>query len=439
MPAYSRDQITSWTLIPEQWENLALQIPYKLPRLQDSNGSSVTFDDLAEIYTEECVRIELFEGDYGQKAQIAIPGQVIDEYRKYRPTPLVRAHGLERHLNYQGRIFYKREDCNPTGSHKPNTAIPQSYYARSQGLSGLITDTGAGQWGTALAWSCHNLGLRCTVFMTRSSYDSKPYRRHLMSLCGADVHSSPSDVTEPGRMLLDTGHDHSGSLGIGMSEALALVRTTPGTRLALGCVSYYAAMHQTVIGQELEQQLRLGEIAPDYLIGCVGGGTNFIGFVAPFLTQASRGDKRSSPQLVAVESLSIPVLTKGEYRYDSQDRFGLTPSVQMYTLGRDFVSPEIHAGGLRYHGKSPLLSLMIHEGLVTAVAIDQEEAFRAGRLFFESEGVLPAPESSHAIAQVLRQIKEDIRRDAKSTIVFCLSGTGYLDLSAYAKIFKLAD
>ena len=260
-----------------------------------------------------------------------------------------------------------------------------------------------------------------------------------MRMCGASVYSSPSQITGPGLSLLRENPDHAGSLGIGMSEALSLVRGSHDLRLALGCVSYYAAMHQTIIGNELYQQLKNEEVVPDVMIGCVGGGTNFIGFVAPFLVRALRSQSGRRPRLMAVESFNVPALTEGQYRFESQDGFGLTPYVKMYTLGREFIPPKIHAGGLRYHGKSPILSLLVYEKQIEAVAVDQEDAFAAARLFFEAEGIIPAPESSHAIAQVVRCVKEEIDGGSTSTIVFCLSGTGYLDLEGYAKVFQLDD
>ena len=381
----------------------------------------------------------MMEGEYQSDPFISIPGPVLDEYRKYRPSRMQRAAGLEKALDYSGQIYFKREDCNPTGSHKPNTAIAQAYYARSQGLTGLVTDTGAGQWGAALAWACRTQGLECTVFMTRNSFNSKPYRRYLMEMSGGRVFASPSEITSQGRALLEQDPNHRGSLGIGMGEAMEYMRTRDGSRLALGCMSYYAALHQTVIGQELEAQLEAAEIEPDILIGCVGGGTNFIGFVAPFVTDRKAKDKSVStrPRLLAVESANIPVLTRGVYDYEFADAFGLTMQVKMYTLGREFLPDEIHAGGLRYHGKSPILSLLVHEGRVEAVAVDQDEAFKAGKLFFEAEGIIPAPESAHAIAQVMTEVEREKREGKASTIVFCLSGTGYLDLQSYSTFFGM--
>jgi tryptophan synthase beta chain len=426
--------------VPDRWLNLVAQIPWGFPLPHNAAGQEESQSSLAHIYSEECARIEMLEGEYRSDPFISIPEAVLDEYKKYRPTRLQRARGLEKRLDFPGKIFFKREDCNPTGSHKPNTAIAQAYYARRQGLSALVTDTGAGQWGAALAWACHTQQLDCTVFMTRNSFLSKPYRRYLMEMSGARVFASPSEITAQGRALLAEDQNHRGSLGIGMGEAMEFTRSYPGARLALGCMSYYAAMHQTVIGQELSAQLELAEVNPDILIGCVGGGTNFIGFVAPFAVGegnliGSNGMKR--PRLVAVESANIPVLTKGSYDYEFADAFGLTTQVKMYTLGRNFLPDEIHAGGLRYHGKSPILSLLVHEGRVEAVSVDQDEAFVAGRMFFEAEGVLPAPESAHAIAHVMTEVELEKLAGRASTIVFNLSGTGYLDLQSYSSFFGM--
>jgi tryptophan synthase beta chain len=431
---------TEATSLPDHWLNLVTQIPWEFPLPKNADGEMETVESLANVYSQECARIEMLDGDYRTAPLISIPGHILDEYRKYRPSRLQRARGLERRLDYDGKILFKREDGNPTGSHKPNTAIAQAYYAYKQDLKGLVTDTGAGQWGAALAWACNARGLDCTVFMTRNSFVSKPYRRYVMEMSGASVFASPSEMTSRGRALLETDKNHRGSLGIGMGEAMELMRTQPNTRLALGCMSYYAALHQTVIGQELVAQLELVEEKPDILIGCVGGGTNFIGFVAPFavdtLPSSFKGSKR--PRLIAVESANIPVLTSGDYHYEFADAFGLTTQVKMYTLGREFLPDEIHAGGLRYHGKSPILSLLVHEGRVEAVAVDQDEAFVAGRLFFESEGVLAAPESAHAIAQVVTEVENQKQAGTNATIVFCLSGTGYLDLQSYAAFFGIS-
>jgi len=431
--------ISTQTKLPEAWLNLAPLLPSPLPIAQSADGQTVSFDGLARIYSEECARIELLDGAYGAEAWIPIPEDVAREYAKYRPTPVHRARGLEKALGYGGAIYFKREDLSPTGSHKPNTAIPQAYYARKQALQELITDTGAGQWGCALGWSCHNIGVNCTVFMTRNSYASKPYRRYLMQLAGARAIASPSPFTERGRALYEKDPEHPGSLGIGMSEAMELVAERPQARLALGCMSYYAALHQTVIGVELAGQLQENRIEPDLVIGCVGGGTNFTGFISPFAAaRFGEGPWRGRiPRMLAVESDRIPVLTEGEYRYEFADAFGLTPRVKMYTLGREFLPERMHAGGLRYHGKSPLLSYLFHHGVVEAASVSAREAFRAGRLFFESEGILAAPESCHAIAQVIREAERLQESGHAATIAFCLSGTGYLDLQGYADTFDL--
>ena len=438
MPDLSRT--TKWILsdseCPDSWLNIAAVLgnEYPLP-IEGDADVPVSLAKLSKYYTEECARIELLDGIYGKDIHIPIPGAVIDQYRKYRSTPLYRAMGLEKRLEYQGRIYYKREDLNPTGSHKPNTAIPQAFYAGQQKLRGLITDTGAGQWGTAMAWACKNYGLDCTIFMTRNSYISKPYRRYLMELANGVVHSSPSDITEQGRRLLRNDPDHQGSLGIGMGEAMEMVLRENDLRLALGCMSYYAALHQTVVGQELVLQLERAGASSDILIACVGGGSNLIGFMAPFLLK--RLKTGAGPRMIAAESANAPSLTRGEYRYDYADSFKLTPRVLMYTLGHQFIPPKIHSGGLRYHGKSPILSLMVNKGIVEPVAVDQQRAFEWGREFFEAEGVLPAPESSHAIVAVVDEVEKARLEGRNSDIIFCLSGTGLLDLKAYADIFGL--
>lgn len=433
-------ETTKWLLrdrdLPEAWLNLAALVRHEFPLpVEGDEMRPLNVEKLSSRYSEECARIEMLDGRYGTDLEIPIPGEVMDQYRKYRATPLFRARGLEKRLGYGGKIFYKREDQNPTGSHKPNTAIPQALYAKEQGLRGLVTDTGAGQWGAAMAWACRNYGLDCTVFMTRNSFIAKPYRRYLMELAGALVHSSPSEMTEQGRRLLAENPDHQGSLGIGMGEALETVLHSEGIRLALGCMSYYAALHQTVVGLELEKQMQEAGVEPDVLVACVGGGTNLFGFMSVYLLRKLKGAK--GPEMVAAESANVPSLTKGEYRYDYADAFKLTPQVKMYTLGHQFVPPKIHSGGLRYHGKSPILSLMVKKGLVRATAIEQERAFEVGGLFYECEGVLPAPESAHAIAATIAEAESARAEGQVKNIVFCLSGTGYLDLKGYADIYGL--
>jgi len=431
---------TKWMLpdadCPEAWLNIAAEVrsEYPLP-VEGEEEKPLSVDALAKRYSRETARIELLDGEYGKDLHIPIPGEVIDQYRKYRCTPLYRARGMEKMLGYRGRIFYKREDFNPTGSHKPNTAIPQALYAKQEGLKGLVTDTGAGQWGAAMAWACRNYGLSCTVFMTHNSYVAKPYRRYLMELAEAVVHSSPSELTGEGRKLLLGDPDHQGSLGIGMGEALEMVNKGDGIRLALGCMSYYAALHQTVVGLELQKQLQLAGVEPDVLLACVGGGTNLFGFMAPFILQKIRTGE--GPEMIAAESANVPSLTKGEYRYDYADAFKLTPKIKMFTLGHQFLPPKIHSGGLRYHGKSPILSLMVKKGVVRGEAVDQQAAFAWGGKFYEAEGVLPAPESAHAIAATAQAVARAQEEGRPKDIVFCLSGTGLLDLKGYADIFGL--
>ena len=418
------------TEMPDCWYNILADIPYELPLPIDAaTGKTYAFEKLSGVYSSECARIELQMDKYKSQIQIPIPEEVIYEYQKYRPTPIVRAKGFEKALNYTGRIYFKREDINPSGSHKPNTAIPQAFYAKQDALSGLITDTGAGQWGAALAYGCHLFGLKSTVFMTRKSFLDKPYRSILMKLVGGRVIASPSDQTEIGKALLKENPEHSGSLGIGMAEAMEFVKKDKSTRLALGCMSYYAALHQTVIGLEIKKQINLFDRCPETMIGCVGGGTNFMGMAAPLLAEKIKGN--NNIDFIAVEAANIPVLTSGKYEYDFQDFSGLTPRVKMYTLGHEFIPPKIHSGGLRYHGKSPILSLLYHQKALNASTITQEEAFAAGRVFFNAEGILPAPETNHAIAQTIKEVTKAKEEGLNKDILFLFSGTGYLDLKNY--------
>lgn len=417
--------------LPDYWLNLAAAVKteYPLP-LESKSDSPATVDSLSRLYTHECARIEMLDGEYGVNKEISIPGEVLDHYLTYRSTPLSRAKEFEKVLQYSGKIFYKSEGGNPGGSHKPNTAFAQAYYAKVQGLSGVVTDTGAGQWGTSLAMAAKSFGLDCTVFMTQSSYRDKPYRRYMMELAGATVYPSPSEITMRGRELLASDPEHVGSLGIGMGEAMEFAQTKDEYRLALGCMAYHASLHQTIIGLELVRQIEMAGLEPDVLVGCVGGGSNLIGFAAPFLD--NKIDGVPGPRVVAAESANAPSLTRGTYRYDHADTFEYTPRYKMFTLGHEFVPPRIHAGGLRYHGKATILSLLAAKGLVEAVDIEQSDAFKAGRLFFLAEGVLPAPESSHAIAAVMSIVETAKARGEIPSIIFLLSGNGYLDLQGYA-------
>jgi tryptophan synthase beta chain len=418
--------------LPQHWYNLAVDLPFEMePHLHPVADRQVEADDFDWLWPRECIQIELRLGRYRTEPLIEIPEPVRQAYARYRPSPLVRARGLEQALGTRHEIFYKREDLNPGGSHKFNTALAQAFYAAQDGVDTLVTDTGAGQWGTALALACAEFGLKLKVFMVRKSYDEKPYRRNLMLMLDAEVYSSPSRLTEIGRGVLDATPDSAGSLGIGMAEAIELVSQAPGHRLALGCMSYYAAMHQTVIGLETKLQLAKAGREADILVGCVGGGSNFTGFIAPFVTGTG-----ARPRCVAAEPAAVPTLTQGEFRYDWADYGRMTPRIPMYTLGSSFIPPPIHSGGLRYHGKTPILSALVQHGLVEATALNQDEVFAAGRLFLKAEGVLPAPETAHAILAAI-QAATDPSHTEQKTIVICLSGHGYLDLQGYADVLGL--
>lgn len=422
-------------IVPRQWYNLASDIPFEMPRpLHPTEDRPVEMEDFSFLYSTECLRIELGIGQYADSPWINVPDQVYEEYLRYRPSPLMRATGLEAYLATPAEIYFKREDLNPGGSHKFNTALPQAFYGLQDGVKTLVSDTGAGQWGTALAMACQIFGLNTVVFMIQKSYQEKPYRRYLMRLMEAEVISSPSDKTETGRRVLRDTPDNTGSLGIGMSEAIELVRSNGDHRLALGCMAYYAVMHQTVIGIETQRQLESIGRRPDALVGCVGGGSNFAGFIAPFVQAKLQGEPID---LIAVEPDSIPCFTNGTYRYDWADFTGLTPRIKMYTLGHQFAPPAIHSGGLRYHGKTPILSLLVHEGVVTPSAFSQAEVFKAGQLLLQTDHVLPAPESAHAVLAVIKEALKAKEQRQKKVVVGCLSGQGFLDLKGYADVLNL--
>jgi tryptophan synthase beta chain len=420
--------------VPNQWFNIIPQLPFTIPLPLDDENNSIDFNDLKWLYSTECLKIELQKGKYLTDSYIKIPESVYNEYVKYRPTPLVRAKGLEEYLDTPAEIYYKREDQNPAGSHKINTALAQAYYASQDDIKILVTDTGAGQWGAALAIACQVYNIHSVIFMIKKSFDEKPYRRYLMELIGAEVIASPSKRTKTGKLLLETNPENTGSLGIGMSEAIELVKARIDTRLALGCMSYYAVLHQTVIGLETKAQLNRINHNPDIMVGCVGGGSNFVGFIAPFVTSKVEG---SQIRFIAAEPDSVPCLTKGTYRYDWADYNQLTPKIKMFTLGNKFIPPDIHSGGLRYHGKTPILSSLVKNNLIEAESYPQKEVFKAGKLFFETEHILPAPESSHAILATIKEAKKAKQENIKKIIVFCLSGHGYLDLQGYANVFNM--
>jgi tryptophan synthase beta chain len=355
---------------------------------------------------------------------------VRDIYRLWRPTPLFRARRLEKALGTPARIYYKYEGGSPAGSHKPNTAVPQAFYNAQEGITKLTTETGAGQWGSALAFASALFGIECEVWQVRASYDQKPYRRLLMEAYGATVHPSPSDVTQSGKAILADHPDSTGSLGIAISEAVEVAAGDPGTRYSLGSVLNHVLMHQTVIGEEAIKQLAEAGDTPDLIVGCTGGGSNFSGLVFPFLREKLAG--RMNPVLRAVEPAACPSFTRGVYAYDFGDTAGMTPLLKMHTLGHDFIPDPIHAGGLRYHGMSPLLSHIYELGLIEAVAKPQSECFEAGLKFAKTEGILPAPEPTHAIAACIEEALRCKETGEEKVILTALCGHGLLDLTAYA-------
>ncbi|MGB9553551.1 MAG: TrpB-like pyridoxal phosphate-dependent enzyme, partial [bacterium] len=372
---------------------------------------------------------------------IDIPGEVLDIYRLWRPTPLIRATRLEKKLGTPARIYYKFEGFSPVGSHKGNTAVAQAYYNKQEGTKRITTETGAGQWGSALSMACAFFGLNCTVYMVRISYNQKPYRRTLMEVYGSEVLASPSSKTETGKSFLTLNSEHPGSLGIAISEAVEDAVSHPFTKYSLGSVLNHVLLHQTVIGQEALLQLeQLGD-KPDVVIGCVGGGSNFAGLAFPILRpflQARKAGKEisSQPRVIAVEPKACPTLTRGIYTYDYGDTAGKVPALKMYTLGHGFVPPSIHAGGLRYHGMSPLISGLYKEGIIEARALGQREVFQAAVLFSQTEGFLPAPESAHAVKAAIHLALEAKNQNKSLAILFNLSGHGYLDLGAYESHLK---
>jgi tryptophan synthase beta chain len=413
--------------IPTSWVNLLADLPGDPPPppLSPATGEPVGPDDLAAIFP-----MGLIEQEVSTEPDIAIPEEVRDVYRLWRPTPLLRARRLERELDTPAHIYYKYEGVSPAGSHKPNTAVAQAYYNREAGIRKLATETGAGQWGSALALACQLFGLECEVFMVGISYDQKPYRKAMIETWGATVHRSPSDLTEAGRSQAE--HE-SGSLGIAISEAVEVAAGAEDTNYSLGSVLNHVCLHQTVIGQECIAQMELAGEAPDVVIGCVGGGSNFAGVAYPYLRQRLR--EGTEIRCVAAEPAACPTLTRGRYAYDFGDTVGMTPLMPMYTLGHDFVPPPVHAGGLRYHGDAPGLCALVKEGLVEAKAIAQTAAFEAAVRFARCEGIIPGPEPAHAIRAVFDEAEESKQAGEERVILFNLSGHGHFDMSAYAAYF----
>jgi tryptophan synthase beta chain len=408
--------------LPTQWYNLVPDLPSPPPPpLHPGTLQPIGPDDLAPLFPMDLIMQEVTGERY-----VDIPEEVQAVYRLWRPSPLHRAHRLEAALGTPAHIYYKYEGVSPAGSHKPNTAVPQAYYNAKAGVRRLTTETGAGQWGTALAFACSVYGLDCEVWQVGASYDQKPYRRLLMETYGATVHRSPSRLTAAGRSF-DEGHP--GSLGIAISEAVEVAAQAEDTRYALGSVLNHVLMHQTVIGEEALKQFELAGEMPDLIVGCTGGGSNFGGLAFPFLREKLAG--RMAPVIRAVEPAACPSLTRGEYRYDFGDTVGMTPLLKMHTLGHDFVPDPIHAGGLRYHGMSPLLSHVYELGLIEAVAVAQDECFAAALQFARSEGIVPAPEPTHALAACIREALACKESGEAKVILTALCGHGLLDLAAY--------
>jgi len=416
--------------MPRQWYTIMADMPNKpLPPLNPATGKPVGPEDLSVIFPMELIRQEVSTERY-----IDIPEEVLDLYRTFRPSPLFRARNLEKALGTKSKIYYKYEGGNYSGSHKANTAIPQAYYNKQEGVRRITTETGAGQWGSAMSFACNHFGLELLVFMVRVSYNQKPGRKLMMNTYNAKVVPSPSTMTAAGRRVLETDPDSPGSLGIAISEAMEIAAQDPYTKYSLGSVLNHVILHQTIIGQEAMIQLEKAGDYPDVVIGCFGGGSNFSGIAFPFLKE--NFNKGMKTRLVAVEPASCPKLTKGKFTYDFGDQSGMTPLLPMYTLGHNFIPDKIHAGGLRYHGAGVLVSQLRKDGYIEAKSKFQRECFEGAILFARSEGILPAPESSYAIAGALDEARKADLEGVSKTILFNLSGHGHFDITAYEKYFE---
>jgi len=412
--------------MPKKWYNILPDLPEPLaPPLDPGTKQPISPSALEAIFPKALIAQEMSSERY-----IDIPEEVLQSYMLInRPSPLQRATRLEEALGTPAHIYFKREDMSPAGSHKTNTAFAQAYYNMKEGVTHLTTETGAGQWGTALALASNYFGLKCKVFMVRASYDQKPYRREVMRMYGAEVHPSPTPLTEFGKKLLAKDPKHPGSLGIAISEALETCIKDGNAKYSLGSVLNHVMLHQTIIGQETMLQFqKLGE-TPDYLVGCVGGGSNFAGFTFPFIGQKLKG--KLDTEFIAVEPTVVPSLTKGKYEYDFGDTAGMTPLLLMYTLGHDFVPSAIHAGGLRYHGAAPTVSALVKSKVIKPISYQQKEVFDAAHLFARSEGIIPAPETSHAIKAAIDLALEAKKKNEEKIIAFNFSGHGLLDLGGY--------
>ena len=417
--------------LPKFWYNVRADMKTKpAPLLNPATGEPMTFEDLRPVFCDELIRQELDNGT----REIPIPQDIRDFYKMYRPAPLVRAYCLEEKLQTPAKIYYKFEGNNTSGSHKLNSAIAQAFYAKHQGLRGVTTETGAGQWGTALSMACSYLDLDCQVYMVKVSYEQKPFRREVMKVYGASVTPSPSETTAVGRAILKEHPGTTGSLGCAISEAVEAAESQEGYRYVLGSVLNQVLLHQSIIGLEAKAALDKYGIVPDIIIGCAGGGSNLGGLISPFMGEKLRGER--DYQFIAVEPASCPSLTRGKFAYDFCDTGKVCPLAKMYTLGSNFIPSANHAGGLRYHGMSPVLSELYHQGLMEARAVEQTKVFEAAEQFARVEGILPAPESSHAIRVAIDEALKCKETGEEKTILFGLTGTGYFDMVAYEKFHK---
>lgn len=412
--------------IPEAWYNVVAEMPNKpRPMLNPATKQPLTAEDLFPLFSEEASRQEMNTADIW----IEIPEEVRDMYKIWRPTPLVRARGLEKALDTPAHIYFKNESVSPVGSHKLNSAVPQAFYCKQQGVTNITTETGAGQWGAALSLAAKHFGLELAVYMVKVSYHQKPYRRSIMETYGAEVIASPSMSTKAGRKIITDNPNYQGSLGTAISEAVELAMSTPNCKYVLGSVLNHVSLHQTVIGLEAEKQMAMAGEYPDIVIGCFGGGSNFSGISFPFMRHNFSGERNT--RFIAAEPESCPKLTRGVFQYDFGDEAGYTPLIPMLTLGHNFAPANIHAGGLRYHGAGSVVSQLKEDNLMEAVDIPQLETFAAATMFARSEGIIPAPESSHAIAAAIREAKKAKEAGESKVILFNLSGHGLIDMSAY--------
>ncbi|NBC83220.1 MAG: TrpB-like pyridoxal phosphate-dependent enzyme [Bacteroidetes bacterium] len=416
--------------MPRSWYNIQADMPNKpKPPLHPGTHQPVGPDDLAPLFPMELIKQEVSTEKY-----IEIPEEVFDIYKIWRPTPLVRAEALEKALDTPAKIYYKNESVSYAGSHKPNTAVAQAYYNYKEGIKRITTETGAGQWGSALSFATQHFGIELKVFMVKVSFEQKPYRKFMMNTWNADVVPSPSELTDSGKKILAQYPDSPGSLGIAISEAVEMAAKDPDTRYSLGSVLNHVLMHQTIIGEEALVQMQKAEAEADVVIGCFGGGSNFAGIAFPFVRQNLSNGKNI--QIIAAEPASCPKLTRGRFQYDFGDTVGLTPLIAMYTLGHNFVPAKIHAGGLRYHGAGSIVSQLLKDKLIEAQSVKQLETFEAGVLFSRTEGIIPAPETCHAIAVAIREAQKAKEEGKEKTILFNLSGHGMIDLAAYDHYFS---